>query len=118
MDETNVIERRGFKRVDFSEPVQFQVRDKVSYGGCLSRDISESGICVNFEEFITVGTEMILQITMDIEQVIECSGHVVWVRKLPFMDRYQIGLHFYEGESLLESRRKIHRYMRNLSKEK
>lgn len=108
MEETpQAAERRNFKRIRFDRPVRFQFKDPSCFGGCLSQDISAGGVRVNFNDFVPLWTELTLRIQLAGERIVECKGCVVWVAKLPFMDRYQIGLEFERGDSFWETRKAI-----------
>jgi Tfp pilus assembly protein PilZ len=108
--EHNDDERRQFNRIRRAQPVQFQLKDPSQYGGCLSCDLSQGGIRVQLNDFIPLNTEMTLQIRLSDESVVDCPCRVAWVEKSRFSDRYQAGLEF-EGESTLDSQRKIHRFL-------
>jgi c-di-GMP-binding flagellar brake protein YcgR len=114
MEETPLAaERRNFKRIRFDQPVQFQFKDPSCWGGCLSRDISEGGIRVNSSGFVPLHTELILRIQLAAERVVEGVAHVVWVAKLPWMDRYRLGLEFEPSDSLWEFRKEISRVIQS-----
>ena len=107
----DVDERRQFHRVRRAQPVQFQLKDPSQYGGCLSCDLSQGGIRVQFNDFVPLKTEMTLQIQLSDESIVDCPCRVAWVEKSRFGDRYQVGLEFAQGESILDSQRKIHGFL-------
>ena len=100
-------ERRRYKRVDFREPVQFGSVNPVRCGGCLSCDLSEGGLRVNVNEFVPPGTGLTLQIPLAAQKFVEHAGRVAWVSKLPFMERYQLGLEFSKDEMFCVARNEI-----------
>ena len=90
-----IIEKRRHRRTRFSEPVRFQFKEESNFGGCLACDIGEGGMKVNFNDFIPLNTEMILQMKlMNIPKVVDVSGQVAWLEKVPYSDRYHIGVRF------------------------
>ena len=102
-------ERRRHKRLKFSESVQFQHRDPSQYGGCLSKDISEGGIRLNFSDFVPIDTELVLSVNLAKDKMIDCMGRVVWVERVPFSEQYHVGIEFTESDSLFDSRQEIHK---------
>ena len=103
----DVSERRVFPRVSFSGPVEFQTRGPALPGGCLPRDISQGGIRVNLNTFVPLNAELDLQIHLGLEKVAPCSGRVVWIRKVPFSERYQAGLKFLENDVWVNTKNEI-----------
>lgn len=90
-------ERRRFHRFRHAEAVHFQWKDPRYFGGCLSCDLSEGGIRFHSDDFIPLNTPLTLQIQLAGDRVADCMGHVVWVEKERFADRYQVGLEFAGG---------------------
>ena len=107
MEDHKVDEKRQFHRIHSAQPVRFQLKDPSQFGGCLSCDLSQGGIRVQFNDFVPLHTEMTLQIQLSDESIVECPCRVTWVEKNRFGDRYQAGLEFAEWESMQESQRKI-----------
>ena len=114
LDSRRGAERRLFKRINFREPVQFRSVNPACSGGCLSCDLSEGGLRVNVNEFVPPGTGLTLQIPLApsraglaAQKFVEHAGRVAWVSKLPFMERYQLGLEFSEDEMFCVARNKI-----------
>jgi len=104
-------EKRNFKRVRWNEPVEFRFKDPFKYGGCLSKDLSLGGIRIQISEFLPLNSELSLQVRLVNHKVVDCTGRVVWVEKLPFVDRYQAGLEFSEDDSIFDSRKKINHFI-------
>ena len=94
MDSLKAQERRQFKRVRLSEAVRYQLIDPAQFGGCLSYDISQGGLKIYFNDFVPMGVNMTLQIRLGLEKVLEKTARIVWVKQLPFSDKYHIGLKF------------------------
>ena len=111
MEEIKNFERRRFPRLPFHEPVQYQLKDTHRFGGCLAGDISEGGIRVNFNDFIPLKTQIAVQVFLTLGRMVECVGHVVWIQKFPFSDRYQVGLAFLDGDSSAEAKKEIAQFV-------
>ena len=109
--ERKVDERRSFYRVHSARAVRFQLKDPQQFGGCLSCDLSQGGIRVQFGDFVPLNTEMTLQIQLSDESVVDCPCRVAWVEKNRFGDRYQAGLEFSGRESNPDFQRKIHNFL-------
>ncbi len=101
IEEPAVIEKRRFPRASFRDAVSYHTGDISGFGGCLAYDISEGGIKVNFNDFIPVHSEMVLQMKLNkIAKVVETKARVVWVQQVAYSDRYQMGLQFTESDPL------------------
>lgn len=88
-------ERRSFKRKNIHASIRYELKSSLEYGSVLTRDMSESGIRINFEKFIPYNTDMILQMKLPaLPKVINTIGKVVWSQRIPHSDRYQLGLKF------------------------
>lgn len=104
-------DRRQFRRTVHSEPVQYQFKDPSRFGGCVSKDLSEGGVRIRMNDFMPLNTELTLKIRLAGENVVECSGRVVWVEKSRFGDNYQAGLMFSGDESILSNKKKIYGFL-------
>jgi len=110
IEENTQTEKRKFKRVRFTEPVSFHLKEPHNFGGCLARNLSEGGIQLNFNEFVPLDTEMTLQLKLDFpSKVVDVTGRVTWLQRVPHSDRYAVGLQFTKAEPL--SYEKIRRYV-------
>lgn len=107
-------EQRAYRRVEHSEPVRYEFKDPDHFGGCVSYDISEGGIKLRLHEFVALGTELVLNIHLTPDRMVECMGKVVWVRQLPYVDQYQVGIEFEDIDSIIDSRSRIHQYIRRI----
>ena len=101
-------EKRICPRAHVSEPVHYQFKNPQEFGGCLSADISESGIRLVVPEFIPLESSIVLQVQLPNGRYAEAEARVKWVHKYPHMERYQVGLEFVEP---YEARPLIHRYI-------
>ncbi len=110
-EQRGAFEQRMFPRVSFNDPVEFRTRGLELSEGCLPRDISQGGIRVNLNAFVPLNAELDLQIHVGPEKIVACSGRVVWVRKVPFSERYQAGVNFLEDDCLANAQKEIGRFM-------
>ena len=105
-------DKRGFARTRFQEPISYQLKEASEFGGCLGCDISEWGLRINFNDFVPVNTEMALSMKLySISKVIDLIGRVAWLQRLPYSDRYQVGLQFVKVDPI--SQEEIRRYVRS-----
>lgn len=97
-NDPEILEKRRFKRMMFREPVQLRLGESQASAG-LSSDISEGGIRLNISHFIPLHAELSISMHFFNQRRMECLAKVVWVRQLPYSERYQVGLQF-SDESL------------------
>jgi hypothetical protein len=113
-EQRDVSEKRVFPRGHFSNPVEFRTRGSALSGGCLPSDISQGGIRVNLNMFVPLNAELNIQIQLGLEKVVACSGRVVWIRKVPFSERYQAGLKFLEDDVLANAKNEIGHFINKI----
>ena len=104
-------EKRRYSRIELRQPVQFQSTNYALERGSLSCDLSEGGVRVDTYDFLPLGTELTLHIRLAVEKIVEYVGRVVWVRKFPFADRYQVGLEFSGDKTFLAAKRQLHEFI-------
>ena len=109
--EMETAEKRRHRRVQLRQPISFQSVDSALKGGSLSCDLSEGGARVDTYDFLPLGTELTLQIRLAVEKIVEYVGRVVWIRKFPFADRYQVGLEFSRDKTFLAVKRQLHEFI-------
>ena len=109
--EMEAAEKRRSRRIELRQPIQFQSQNAALAGGSLSCDLSEGGVRVDMYDFVPLGTELTLNIRLAVEKIVEYVGRVVWVRKYPFADRYQVGLEFSDEKSFLAAKRQLHEFI-------
>jgi hypothetical protein len=103
-------DKRVAPRARFKDSIRFEQKDQAEFGGSVGLDLSATGVRMRFNDYIPVGTELVLQIQLNKERTVECVGKVVWVKKYPYSDHYQAGLEFESPDDLIESKAEIHRY--------
>ncbi len=106
-------ERRQFQRLPFKEAVQYNFRETSNTGGCLACDIGEGGIRLTVPDFIPLDTELGINLLIpNPSKVVGISGRVVWVQRIPSLDRYQIGLTFADNDSEMQAKKIIAQYVK------
>ena len=95
LETSGVTNNRQFKRMRLSESVKIHFKDQPEPSGSLSCDISEGGVKINYHDFIPINTEVGLEVTMEDLSVIQCTGRVVWVQKMPHAEHVRLSEHQY-----------------------
>ena len=111
MEDPNTQDKRQFRRMTHSEPVQYQLKDPGQFGGCVSKDLSGGGVRILLNDFVPLNEELYLKIRLAGDSIIECMGRVAWVEKSRFEDTYQVGLDFSQDESRLSNQKKIYGFL-------
>ncbi|MCM8800821.1 MAG: PilZ domain-containing protein [Candidatus Omnitrophica bacterium] len=86
-------ERRRFLRVNFKQPLRYQVLGLGVLKNTITEDISLGGIGFINEEFIPTGTVIKLGFNVFLSYI-EVLGKIVWVQLVPYSDRYRFGVEF------------------------
>lgn len=90
---------REFSRVPFKRPVKCKTSNVEIYAGHLAQDISQGGMCIKSNEFVPVGSRVIVQVQFDHQgRLLDLEAKVVWTRELPYANGFQLGLEFVEGD--------------------
>lgn len=84
-------EKRADTRFRASLPVQYRYLTKIN--NALTHDLSENGLSFTTSDFIPVNTQLFVAIFTK-EEPLRAGSRVVWVQKVPFSDRYNVGLKF------------------------
>ncbi len=94
-DDNNQDNRRSVPRVSFREPVSFRFSEEEEAGGCLSQDLSEKGLKINLNHFVRPQTSLSLNFRLrEASDLMTMNGRVAWAHRIPFSDRYQVGIEF------------------------
>ncbi len=92
-------EKRKFKRVEAHFPVIYRNLIYVTKSlekGSLSKDVSLGGIRL-LNDFVTESTKVLIEIYLKEGDIpIIAKGEVAWVQKVPFSDKYYVGIRFTE----------------------
>ncbi len=101
----NQTERRIAPRINFREPISFRFSETEEAGGCLSHDLSESGIKVHFNHFVRPRTLMAVRFRLkNMSQMMDLEGRVAWAHRVPCSDRYQLGIEFNSADDTSQDR--------------
>lgn len=112
IEERTVTEKRRFRRIRFAEAVHYQIKETNHFGGCLASDLSEGGMRINFNDFVPVHTEFLLQAKLeDKPHILDLRGRVKWLQKIPYSDRYHVGLEFTRVDPIV--REELRSYIRS-----
>ncbi len=110
----DMYERRGCQRAILKDAVRFRPRSSEDTTGALSCDISENGVKVSCGKFIALNTELVLEINLGAGCIVDFVGRVVWVSKMPFSERYQMGIQFIEEGSVQSPVDKIRSFVQSV----
>jgi len=84
--------RRHFRERMIAE-VGYKNEKNQSFGGCLAKDISESGVCIKIREFIPIGTMLELQFKLPLSNTFfYIKGKVMRINKTINNDEWEAGL--------------------------
>ncbi|MFH0771873.1 MAG: PilZ domain-containing protein [Candidatus Omnitrophota bacterium] len=90
-------ERREHPRVGVAMPVSYRgIRQSGdSAMNAITRDISRGGIRLLVDEFISVFTRLVVDISIpSTVKPVRVVSKVAWVRKRPHGDQYEVGMQF------------------------
>jgi Tfp pilus assembly protein PilZ len=103
-------ERRQYPRVDDSLRVHCQAADEVLPSECVSKDISEGGVCLHLYQSLSTGESLKLGICLkDNPEPAWVLGKVVWsreTRRKPYP--FEAGIKFDFSDSVFRSRIRNH----------
>jgi len=86
-------DKRRHPREKMIADVYYKDEKKQSFGGCVAKNVSESGVCIKIGEFFPVGTILDLQFKLPLSPMaIYVKGKVVRVNKSPFNELWEVGL--------------------------
>ena len=92
-----VKERRKFPRINARIPLQFKdiQRPIETYAGSLTKDISENGVCFTSNDFLSIFTRLLLEISVpSFSRPVKAISKVAWIQKVPRSSQYNVGLQF------------------------
>lgn len=105
-------EKRRYPRVDFRIPIQYRnLRSNVeTVLTALNKDLGEGGICFISNEFLSLASRLVLEISLpNLARPIKVISKVAWVKKASLNDQYQIGSQFLEMTN--EDKKQIQKYV-------
>jgi len=98
-------EKRLSRRLKVSLPITLQSLSPNKYfGETITRDISATGLRINMDNFSTPQSNFLVRLRIpEVNKVIEAMARVVWSQRIPYSDKYQTGLQFYEINSIFKN---------------
>lgn len=96
-------EKRKKQRVRISFPVRCEPLKTHKSFYTVFRDISEGGVKLITEDFMSINTFLKCEINL-VEELIRAKGKVVWSSPQPYSDRYYTGIEFTEIEPKSQER--------------
>jgi Tfp pilus assembly protein PilZ len=84
-------EKRATTRFRTSLPIQYRYLTKVN--NALTHNLSEGGLSFTTTDFIPVNTQLFVAI-LPKDEPLRAGGTVVWIQKMPYGDRYNVGMKF------------------------
>ena len=90
--------------------------DSPQSGEWASADISEKGVKIRCDEFISPQTRLTLSIRLSPEKSVSMAGRVVWIQKNPHAEYYTAGVEFTGVPSNNAPRLELRRYIRTRQK--
>lgn len=97
--EASVEDKRRYKRIDFTVPIQYKnLRMPAELPvGSVTRNLSEGGICFKSNKFVSLACRLVVEITLPTSpKPIKAISKIAWIRKIPSSDQYELGNQFLE----------------------
>ena len=80
-------EKRRHQRKKMPAEVYYKDEKKQSFGACIAKDVSESGVCIKLKEFFPVGTVLDLQFKLPLSlSAIYVRGKIRWINQMPYSE--------------------------------
>ncbi|MDD5504447.1 PilZ domain-containing protein [bacterium] len=92
-----VKEKRSYPRIEARLPFQFKdiQRPIETYTGSLTKDVSTGGVRFISNEFLSIFTRLILEVSVPtFSKPIKAISKVAWIQKAPRSSSYNVGLQF------------------------
>lgn len=98
-NQSNMEDKRRYKRVESVLPVQFRNLRKASEpaNGTLTHNLSEGGVCFMSKDFISLACRLVVEINLPtLPKPIKAISKIAWIKKIPTNDQYMLGNQFLE----------------------
>lgn len=95
----NALERRRYKRVNSTIPLQYKNLRQLSEGtvGAITRDVGEGGIRFIANEFLPLASRLVVEVFLPAQpRPVKAIAKVAWIRKIASTDQYEVGNQFLE----------------------
>ena len=103
-------DKRKFLRAGFRGTVSFVFPEADESNGCVSRDISEKGLRVNFEHFVKPSTPVKVRFRLAPHmEFLAFDGRIAWASQIASSERYHLGVEFTSHDE--EGEKDIHKYV-------
>lgn len=91
------VEKRRFKRARLDTALRYRFKQSNEFGSTLTYDISEGGAKFIFDKFVPLNTDFVLEFALgNFSGMVNAVGKVVWAKRVPYSERYQLGVEFRE----------------------
>jgi len=87
------MDARKFPRARISFPLKCERGTETSYFNTVSKDLSNGGVRVLSEQFVSPGEEVTLNINL-IDRMVSARAKVVWCNESEYGNRYLFGAEF------------------------
>ena len=108
-------ERRRNPRANSAMPVQYRGMRQGGDAtiGAIARDISNGGIRLVVNEFLSIFTRLVVEISIpSTPKPVRAISKVVWIRKRPYGEQYEVGMQFVDMTE--EDKRNIFQFVERL----
>ena len=92
-----IVEQRRYPRLACHAPVQYRDlgQPQAPYTGALTHDVSAGGLKFHASEWLPVQHRLLVQLALPgVAEPIRTIAQVVWTRKQPHGDHYEVGARF------------------------
>lgn len=94
-------ERREFRRIKVNSPVEYKFLNSGRFTNSVTCDVSEGGISFVVDGKIPTGTHLYFQAKLkNRPQAIYGIAKIAWSAKIPYSEKYKVGLEFTETGSI------------------
>ncbi len=94
-------ERREFRRIKTSSPIEYRFLNSERFSNSVTCDISEGGISFITDGAVPLGTHLYFEAKLrNRPQAIYGIAKIVWSTKVPYSEKHRIGLEFTEVGSI------------------
>ncbi len=95
------LERRQFRRIRVSSPIEYKFFNSGYFQQTVTCDISEGGISFLTDGLIPIGTHLYFQARLkNRPQALYGIARVTWCTKQPYEEKFKVGLEFTETGSI------------------
>lgn len=101
IDDKQNAERREFRRIKVSSPIEYKFLNSERFVNSVTCDISEGGISFIVDGPVPIGTHLYFRARFrNRPQAIYGIARIAWSAKIPYSQQYKVGLEFREIGSI------------------